>query len=408
MADAHRGEVALSTRTDINVAEWVDRARSLAPLVEQRRDAAEDARHMPLDLADAMRERGLFALWTPAALGGPEMTIEGVVRVMEELGRLDGSVSWNSMISTNHSVLWSYLKPEVAAECLQGGRNVIAGTIAGGGTVEAPGGGEAIPVPGGYRISGRWAFASGCHHADWMIGNGRILENGDYRRGPQGNVALFSFIMQPSEVEILDTWYTTGMKGTGSHDIEATDVFVPAERVFPTLGASAHHPSPLYRVMIAVPWCASIAGVALGIGRDAIDTFLDIARNKGANMMSRVPLSERETAHKIVGECEGRLRSARSFLLETSRQVDEYIARGEDIPNEVGALQRCAAANASLAAADVTIAMFRLAGSTSFYASSRLDRCFRDVNTLTQHAVGGLAGATVSGRYWMGGPLTPI
>jgi alkylation response protein AidB-like acyl-CoA dehydrogenase len=398
----------LDTRSVVDVAEWLERARSLAPLVEQWRDTAEYDRHMPLTLAGAMRERGLFALWTPASLGGPELSIEAVVLVMEELGRLDGSVSWNSMISTNHSVLWSYLAPDVAAACLEGGRHVIAGTIAGGGTVEAPGGGEAIPVPGGYRISGRWAFASGCHHADWMIGNGRILENGDYRRAPQGNVALFSFIMHPAEVKILDTWYTTGMKGTGSHDIEATDVFVPAGRVFPTLGAKAYQPSPLYRTMISTPWCASIAGVALGIGRDAIDTFLEIGRTKSANMMSKVSLAERETAHKTVGECEGRLRSARSFLLETSRLVDDCIARGEDIPNDVGALQRCAAANASLAAADVTIAMFRLAGSTSFYATSRLDRCFRDVNTLTQHAVGGLAGATVAGRYWMGGPLTPI
>jgi len=392
----------------IEVDEWLERARSLSPLVEKYRDVAEDERHMGPELAAAMRESGLFSLWTPASLGGPELTVEGVVRVMEELGRLDGSVSWNSMISTNHSVLWSLLAPEVAKSMLEGGRNVIAGTIAGGGTVEAPGGGEAIPVPGGYKLSGRWAFASGCHHADWMIGNGRILENGDFRRGPQGNVALFSFLMQPSEVTILDNWYTTGMRGTGSHDIEATDVFVPAERVFPTLGAKPHHASPLYRVVISIPWCASIAGVALGIGRDAIDTFLEIARTKSANMMSRVNLSDRETAHKTVGECEGRLRAARAFLLETSRQVDEYIARGEDIPNDAGALQRCAAANASLAAADVTIAMFRLAGSTSFYAISRLDRCFRDVNTLTQHAVGGLAGATVSGRYWLGGPLTPI
>jgi alkylation response protein AidB-like acyl-CoA dehydrogenase len=400
--------VTTKSRAVLDVNEWLERARSLAPFVEKFRDDAENERHMGPELTAAMRERGLFALWTPASLGGPELTVEAVVRVMEELGRLDGSVGWNSMISTNHSILWSYMAPEVAAAMLEGGRKVIAGTIAGGGTVDAPGGGEAIPVPGGYRISGQWAFASGCHHADWMIGNGRIKEDGDFRRGPQGNVALFSFIMQPSEVKLLDTWYTTGMKGTGSHDIAATDVFVPQERVFPTLGAKPYQASPLYRVVISIPWCASIAGVALGIGRDAIDTFLEIARTKAANMMSRINLSDRETAHKAVGECEGRLRAARSFLLETSRQVDECVARGEDIPNDVGALQRCAAANASLAAADVTITMFRMAGSTSFYASNRLDRCFRDVNTLTQHAVGGLAGATVSGRYWLGGPLTPI
>lgn len=393
--------MTMDSALNLETRAWLERARSLAPIVEQYRDQAEAERHLPRPLVDAMRERGLFSLWCPRSIGGAEVSIETSVLVMEELSRQDGSVGWNSMISGNHSILWGYFPPDVAAACTEGGRTVIAGTIAGGGDQSAPGGGLATVVPGGYRITGRWAFASGCHHADWMIANGRIVENGELRKTPQGNVGLFSFLIPPSEVTLLDTWYTTGMRGTGSHHFEAEDVFVPEERMFSTMSPRPYQESPLYRAMITIPWCANIAGVAIGIARDAIDTFLELAKIKPA-AIGRASLMERETVHRTVGECEGRLRAARSFLLETARQLDACIARREDIHDELGALMRCAAANASRSAADVTIEMFRLAGSTSFYATSRLDRCFRDVNTLTQHTVGGLAGATVAGRYFMG------
>jgi alkylation response protein AidB-like acyl-CoA dehydrogenase len=202
-------------------------------------------------------------------------------------------------------------------------------------------------------------------------------------------------------VTLLDTWTTTGMRGTGSHHFEATDAFVPAERMFTPMTPRSSQQSPLYRAMITIPWSANIAGVGLGIARDALDTFIELGQVKRANL-SGTSTRERETVHRAVGECEGRLRAARAFLLETSREVDACIARGEDIPDELGAMMRCAASNASLSASEVVITMFRTGGSTSFYATSRLDRCFRDVNTLTQHAVGGLAGATVAGRYFMG------
>jgi indole-3-acetate monooxygenase len=385
----------------LEAAEWLERARSLAPIAEQHREQAEQDRHMAEPIVQAMRERGLFSLWCPKAFGGAELPIETSVLIMEELGRQDGSVGWNSMISGNHSILWAYLPREVATELTQGGRTVIAGTIAGGGDASAPGGGVATVVPGGFRLTGRWAFASGCHQADWMVANGRIAENGELRKTAQGNVGLFSFIMPPEDVTLLDTWTTTGMRGTGSHHFEATDAFVPEERMFTPMTPRSSQQSPLYRAMITIPWSANIAGVGLGIARDALDTFIELGQVKRANL-SGTSTRERETVHRAVGECEGRLRAARAFLLETSREVDACIARGEDIPDELGAMMRCAASNASLSASEVVITMFRTGGSTSFYATSRLDRCFRDVNTLTQHAVGGLAGATVAGRYFMG------
>jgi alkylation response protein AidB-like acyl-CoA dehydrogenase len=212
---------------------------------------------------------------------------------------------------------------------------------------------------------------------------------------------LFSFILPIADCQILDTWYTTGMRGTGSHHFEASDVFVPAERMFSSITPTTYQPGVLFTAARTTPWAPNIAAVALGIGRDAIDTFLEIARTKPA-ARNRPGLKDRETIHERVGQAEARLRSARSFLIETVREVDACIERGDGVPDELTALTRCAASNATASAVEAVDAMFLSAGSSSIYAPSRLDRCFRDVHMVTQHVVGGLAGFTIAGRYFMG------
>jgi alkylation response protein AidB-like acyl-CoA dehydrogenase len=394
--------MTMDAAVHLSAEQWVERARTMAPLVERYRDQAEEQRHLPPELVEPMRERGLFSLWLPRSLGGPELPIETAILVMEELSRQDGSVGWNSMISTNHSILWSHIPRETAAAMVDGGaKSVIAGTIGGGGDRNAPGGGVATKVPGGFRITGKWAFASGCHHADWMVANGRISENGELRKTPQGNVGLYSFLLSPSEVKLLDTWYTTGMRGTGSHHFEATDVFVPEDRMFPTASPPTYEPSPLYSTARSTPWSGPIAGVCIGIARDAIDSFLELAKVKPASM-GRSSLLERDSVHRAVGEAEGRLQAARAFLLETARRIDGCIARGEPIPDDAAAQMRCATATASLLSTEAVDLMYTTAGASSIYATNRLDRCFRDVHTTISHAVGGIGGLPVAGRYYLG------
>ena len=387
--------------------EWVERARALAPLVEQYRDEGEAQRHLPKPVAGAMRRAGLFSLWLPVGLGGPGVSIETSVQVTEELSRQDGSVGWNSMIAGNTSVLWAFISPEAAAKCINGDPGtVLAGTVGGGGDASAPGGGVAVPVEGGYRLTGRWAFASGCHQADWLVANGRIIESGEPRRTSEGGVALFSFILPMADCQILDTWYTTGMRASGSHHFEATDAFVPQELTFSSIDPAPMQPGILYTTSRVVPWAPNIAGVSLGIGRDAIDTFLEIARSKPA-ARNRSSLMERETIHLRVGEAEAKLRSARAFLLETVRQLDACLEHNQPVPDDLAAMTRVAASHATASAAEVVDSMFTAAGTSSVYASNRLDRCFRDVHMVTQHAVGGLAGLTVAGRYFMGLGMPP-
>jgi alkylation response protein AidB-like acyl-CoA dehydrogenase len=393
--------MTMDATTRLTAEQWVERARSLEPIVRQYRDQAELDRHLPEPVAVAMRERNLFCLWLPGSLGGPELPIATVVQVMEELSRQDGSVGWNSMISTNHSILWSHLNHETASSMVEGGRHVIAGTIGGGGDRSTPGGGLATKVDGGYRITGKWGFASGCHHADWMVANGRISENGELRKNPQGGVGLYSFLVPPSQVTLLDTWYTTGMRGTGSHHFEATGVFVPEDRMFPTGTSETEETNPIYSTARTTPWSACIAGVAIGIARDAVDSFVELAKVKPASV-GRNALLDRDSVHRAVGEAEGRLRAGRAFLLETARLVDAYLERREAIPDDLAAQMRAATGAASILSVEAVDSMYTMAGSSSIYATNRLDRCFRDVHTTVSHAVGGLNGLTVSGRYYLG------
>jgi alkylation response protein AidB-like acyl-CoA dehydrogenase len=214
-------------------------------------------------------------------------------------------------------------------------------------------------------------------------------------------VGLFSFLIPPDRVTLLDTWYTTGMRGTGSHHFEATDVFVPEDRVFSTGRPKTYEPSPIYSTARSTPWSANIAGVAIGIARDAVDSFIEIAKVKPGTV-GRSSLIERDSIHRAVGEAEGKIRAARLLLLDGARQVDAYIARGEAIPDDEAATMRTATSVASLLSREVVDIMYEMAGSSSIYMTSRLDRCFRDVHTTISHAVGGINGMPVAGRYFLG------
>ena len=381
--------------------EWVERARALAPLVLRYRDQGERERKLPRPVFQAMREAGLFSLWVPQSLGGAETDVETSVRVVEELSRQDGAVGWNLMIAGNTSILWSNLEPAAAGEMMGGDPNtVIAGTI-------TSGTGEAVPAPGGYRVTGRWPFASGCHQADWLVAACRILDAGQPRLAPDGTPRTYTFCLPAAECRILDTWYTAGLRGTGSHDFQVADLFVPEERHFVSRAATVYQPGPLYNTQLSNVWGPNITGVALGIARDAIDSFVDLA---GAKRPSRstVLLADRETVQEKVGLAESLLRSGRAFLFETLRTTWPAMQGGQEIPDELTALTRLATATAVGNAIQAVDLMFTAAGASSIYATSRLERCFRDVHIVRQHAVVNPAGLAMAGRYFLGQPLGPV
>ena len=375
--------------------EWLQRARTLGPLIEQYRDQGEETRRLPRPLFDAMREAGLFRMWAPRRFGGEELEPEVELQVVEELSRHDGSVGWNVMIAANHDLLWGYLDTEVAGAIMGGNADaVIAGTIfAGTGTAQ--------PAPGGYRISGRWRFASGCHHADCMVASCTISDEGGRPRvGPDGVPQIFGFLLKPADCKIIDTWHTTGMRGTGSQDFETHDAFVP-EGYYWQAGARACDPGPLYNMPIYYFWAPNLAAVALGIARSAIDAFVELAANKRSTRNPTV-LAQREVVQTQMGEAEALVRSGRSFVFEALRSNWASLTAGRAVSEEQLACLRLAAATAVSNAVRAVDLMYAAAGSASIYERSRIERCFRDVHMMPQHAVVGPAVFGLVGRFFLG------
>jgi alkylation response protein AidB-like acyl-CoA dehydrogenase len=205
---------------------WLDKARGLAPVVEKHRDEAEQQRHLSTPVADAMRDAGLYGMLVSKAFGGSQASLESAVRVVEELSRQDGATGWNATIGIGGALMADYLPEEHARTVF--GDGPAAGSF--GGT------GKAVPVEGGYRVSGRWGFASGCHNAPWFAAGCPIFDDGTMRTLPSGAPDIQIMFMPASECRIIDTWTSVGLRGTGSHDIEAADVFVHAGRHVSLMG----------------------------------------------------------------------------------------------------------------------------------------------------------------------------
>jgi alkylation response protein AidB-like acyl-CoA dehydrogenase len=282
-----KGALDMTTATAVQRGEWVERARTLVPIVAKWRGTGEEERHMPRPVFEAIRDAGLYALTVPRALGGAEVDDETLLTVIETLSRQDGSVGWNVMIASHAAVLASYLPAKALHEVYRDGPNtVLAGAL--------PPKGEAIPVRGGFRLTGRWSFASGCHQAEWMLGPSTVTEDTRPRLRSDGRPDVRSFCLPVADCQILDTWYTAGSRGTGSHDWQVADLFVPEERTLPLLLDGPLEPGAFSfrNIVYAYP---SVAAVALGIARDAIDSFKELAATKDPRVGHWSP---RDAAHR--------------------------------------------------------------------------------------------------------------
>lgn len=328
--------------------------QNLGERIRDRAGEIEAARRVPAEIVDELAALGVCRMLAP---GGDRADPVTFVRVCEELGHADGSTGWVAMIAGATSVALRYLAPRVAAEMLADPRFLIAG-------VAAPFG-VATPVDGGYQVRGRWPFASGCEHATWLVGGCRVTE------GPH---AVRMMIMPAATMTVHDTWDVAGLRGTGSHDIEAAGVFVPREHSFSLADPRAGLP-------VFAQLALGIGAVPLGIARAAIGEFTALARAK------QDPMTGRSTAGKgwartAIADAEALRASALAYLLAEAAAPDP---RGVD---GVARL-RLAIATATRSAARAVDLVYDAAGGTSLYTSSPLQRHFRDVHAATQHAMVG-------------------
>ena len=262
--------------------------------------------------------------------------------------------------------------------------------------------GRAEVEAGGYRLSGRWPFASGCENASWLMGGGLVMTEAGPRKLSDGKPEIRSFLFQREHVRIDDTWDVSGLCGTGSHHIEVEDISVPEELTCCLLGDAPRHDGPLYRFPVFGLLAAGVAAVGLGIGRAAIDAFSELARTKKSFGGGRT-LAEQEQPQREVARAEAELSSGQATLLDACDRAMAMASDGE-IPLEQRARLRLAACQATRQAVRATDAMYHAGGGTALYRSSSLQRHFRDVHAVTQHIMVSPNVERTVGRVLLGVP----
>ena len=359
-------------------------AHDIAVAARRMSGEIESARRLPEELVALLRDSGLLRAGMPAEVGGMELAPGLALECAEEVARGDASAGWCVSIAITSSLLVAYLPPSSRNELFGDGRGVAAGVWAPRGTARS--------VPGGVVVSGRWPFCSGISHADVMFAGCLI----DEHRVPSV-VAL-----RKDDLEVLDTWHTLGLRGTGSHDSVADEVFVPADRVFSLFDGPAVE-RPLYRFPVFGFFALSIAAAAMGNARAAIEDLIELAGAKKGLGATRT-LAERPATQAAVTTAESALTAARALYYQAIEAAWRASQHGEAVPVGDRNRLRLAATHATRTSADVVRAMYDLAGGSAIYDGASLQRRFRDAFTATAHFQVNEASRELPGRILLDQP----
>ena len=363
--------------TRIAPSDFLAAARALRPQISATRLEMDELRRIPDELAAAVAESGAYRLFLPASMGGPQVDPITAFEVVEELARAEGSVGWCALLSNGGALFTGHFTPET-------GRDMFGWPpdfrCAGSFRPE----GVARPVAGGYRVSGRWDYASGISNANWLFVNCRLTDGAgaapaaaNAGTGPAADAATVMAFLPIGDAVVEDTWQVVGLCGTGSNDFVVGDVFVPRERTF-RLYASAREPGFLYhpRTMLVAIWTL-VSAVALGIARGAMDAFIELATEAGTTL-STTPLRQRPAAQAKVGEAEAIISGARAYVLDAVGRAWQSFDDNMPMPSPELAQARLAITHSIHQSARAVDLLFHAAGTNAIHRRNGLERRFRD------------------------------
>ena len=358
----------------------LDAVLGLAPAIARRAPEIEAARRVPRDLLDELVGVGCFGLLLPRSHHGAGSDLPGALRVLEALAQADASTAWTVMIGGGS---WFDLVglPRESFDALFADRSgvIVAGVFNPTGSIAPVAGGAPGDGPGdaGYRVDGRWAFASGCEHATWIFGNS---VEGIIDGAPQLRIAVFT----PDQVTIEDTWNVSGLRGTGSHHIRVDDVVVPTELTLAPLADEPCLDEPVVRIPPLTLFSLHVASVAIGTAQGALDDVLALAGEK-VPLLDHAALAANPLFRFELATAATDVRAARCLLYETAESVWATATAGDPFTLEQRAEARAAAVWATTRAAAVVDTAYRSGGGTSLYADCPLQRRLRDIHAVTQH-----------------------
>jgi alkylation response protein AidB-like acyl-CoA dehydrogenase len=382
--------------SDDSAIQTLEATRELGPKIRAAADEIEQGRRLPMHLVGEMQRAGMFRMAMPRAWGGPELDFLTQVRVIEALSIADASVGWCTMIGIDGGYMTAYIDQAVAREMYRDLDSVTAITFA------PPG--KAVKTKDGFTVSGRWPFGSGCQHATWLIGHFLVFDGDSLRVGPNGLPETRFGFLPAEECEILDTWTTNGLRGSGSHDWTVKDRFIPEERTFNLAAPTIYRQGPLYALPNLLIY--KVSGVGLGIARGAIEDFIAMASNKPMTFKSpsanKAMLRDEAFVQCTVAQAEALVSSARGFVFDAFGDLWNTMAAGDPPSLKQRARGRLAMAHGSAACLQAVELLYKANGGSSVYAGNVFDRRLRDMQTANQHTVVSLKTWEVTGRVLLG------
>ncbi len=368
-------------------------AEALVPVLAERADEFDKLGRLPQDVAEEMAAAGLYRLCAPTGAGGLDVGVRSLCEVVETLARGNGSAAWCAFIAST-----SHLNIAGASDAFRSQLDdeeglILAGVFSSSGTAVA----EQRDGVDGYVVDGHWRWGSGCRNAHWISG---ALTEVDAEGRPVERSSVSRVFLHPDEVEILDTWHVSGLRGSGSNDFTVTGRWLPAERAVVNSWTSTYKHEPIFRFPAFGVLGPPIGAIAMGMAAASLAEVATVAATKMPNG-SRRTLAMRPKVHFDYASAHTALRAARALFYEAIDEVWEKALVGPtDLDDRVSL--RTANNHALNTAIEVIDRMYSTVGGTSVYETSPLQRHFRDVHTASQHMMVADSVMELAGRVLLG------
>lgn len=358
--------------------ELIEAARKLQPALADRATAVEEGRRIPDETIATLEEQGFFKYLLTKRWGGAGGSIEGFITIAAELAKGDGSTAWvYSLLGGQTAVLAAFVPPEGEELIFGSGESVLAtGSISGGGT--------ARPTNGGWIVSGKWGYSTGSLHANWFFGNVKIL---DERSETVGQGLVFIPI---SDLTVHDTWFTVGMRGTGSNNIDGSEIFVPGPLVLDLADRVAQEANPpagadlLQQTPFAPYFSIAIVGTHIGIAEGVYEHVVQNFANKGVPHWKFGTKVDSAVLVQALGEARIKIDTAWLHAQRGAQTLQSVPEKGPLTLRE-RARTRADAGTAAQYAHDAVEILLDVAGSSSFAESNPLQRHWRDLGAASRH-----------------------
>ena len=369
----------------------LNNAQRLSKSFAQRSAEFEQARRLPADVSDAMAKAGIYRMFVPQSLGGSETSPLVSSQVFETLAQGDAACGWVAFIAATSGSSLARIETSAAKQMFASPQTMLAGVF-------APNG-KAVKSGEDYILNGQWQWGSGTQNADWVLAGSMVI---DPEQPADAKPRAHMCLVPKDAIEFLDTWHSTGLRGTGSTDFKLTDHRVPSAHIV-GLEVRKMPDTPLFQFPNFTLLALGIGAVSMGIARAALNEFVGLAQQK-KRISSSSTIAERSHTQMQIATAEAKLRSARAFYYDSVEQAWERALAGDTVDVDQRRNLRLATTHAVMASAEVVDCAYKLAGGVSVYQSSNLQRHFRDIHVATQHIMVAPSTLETTGRLFLGLP----